>query len=152
MLQSSNLNRVGAKLLVAFVAFGWSAFSLADKEEIKYRQSVYSAIGSQMGAMASIIKGEVAHKDDLPTLAAGLAGLAALTPDLFPENSQAGKTKALPLIWEEFDAFSDRLDELQIISAELAKISQGNDMREFAHTLSRLGRACKGCHDRFKAE
>ena len=152
MLQRTNLHRAGLSLLVIFLIFGWSASSFADEAAIKYRQSVYKAIGSQMSAMVSIIKGQVAHKDDLPKLAAGLAGLATLTPHLFPANTQEGKTKALPLIWEEFDAFSDRLEELQQASAELADVAQGNDMRKFARTFSRLGKACKGCHDRFKAE
>lgn len=129
-----------------------SCFALADDSAIEYRQAVYSSIGSHMKAMVAIVKGEVPHVQDLPTLATGLAELTRLLPHVFPRNSRAGDTDALPLIWKEAEEFQSRLDDLQDISAELAVVARTQNIETFAKTLSRLGKTCKGCHDKFKAE
>lgn len=140
-------------LLGAAMLFWTLGAEAADNGDvIKYRQAVYSSIGGQMTAMGSVLQGKVPHTGDLPTLAYGLSSLAGLIPHLFPEGSGEGKTNALPLIWEEFDDFQQRLENMQIAAEALAEVAANQDMQAFAQAFQNLGRACKSCHDKFKAE
>lgn len=124
----------------------------ADTEAIKYRQSVYEAIGAQMGAMGSILKGNVPNRDDLPVLAEGISRLSEITPDIFPPGSDEGPTEALKTIWEQPDEFSKAMQDFQIAADNLAREDPAQDMSSFADAFKRLGQTCKACHDRFKAE
>lgn len=127
-------------------------FALADDNAIEYRQAIYSSIGNHMKAMAAIVKGEVSHVQDLPTLATGLAELTRLLPHVFPRDSRVGDTDALPVIWQEAEEFQSRLDDLKEVSGELAIVARMQNIETFVKTLTRLGKVCKGCHDNFKAE
>lgn len=124
----------------------------ADEEAIKYRQSIYEAIGAQMSAMGSILKGNVPHKDDLPLLAEGISTLSEAVPDIFPEGSGEGPTEALKAIWEEPDEFAGMIQDFQEAADNLAQQNPAQDMSGFAGAFQSLGRTCKACHDRFKAE
>ena len=127
------------------------ATALADEDAIKYRQSIYKAIGAQMSAIGSILKGEVPHTDDLSILAEGLSRLSEVTPDIFPEGSHEGRTEALKIIWEEPDEFVSRMQNFQVAADHLARQDPSN-LRRFAGAFQKLGQTCKACHDRFKAE
>ncbi len=138
--------------LILVSTFAWSLSASANEDLIKYRQAIYGGIGKHTGAIASILKGDVPHTDDLPALARGLSELAALTPDLFAENTQEGKTDALPEIWENFDEFQGLIDDFIDDTALLVEASASGNRQDFARAFQRVGRGCKGCHDRFKAD
>lgn len=137
-------------LVLAGITLFWSAYAAANEESVKYRQAVYGGIGKNMSAMASIVRGKVANVEDLPALASSLAELASLAPGLFPEDSQGGD--ALPVIWEEVDDFKGLLAELRSNADNLAEVALTGNRQKFAKAFGQLGRSCKNCHDRFKAE
>lgn len=144
------------RFFVRRLSFGLLSLSLsgpvwADKDTIKYRQRVYSAIGAQMGAISDVLRGKVPYKDDLPVLATGLARLSQLPPDLFPEGSDRGDTEALPVIWENYEEFMQLMSDMRTAANALAA-ADASDRRAFAGAFQNLGRTCKACHDKFKAE
>ena len=71
--------------------------------------------------------------------------------DLFPENSKEGfKTEALPIIWEEKDAFSALMQKSADDMIKLTSIIEDAD--DIKGTLGQLMWAnCKACHSKYRA-
>jgi len=71
--------------------------------------------------------------------------------DLFPENSKEGfKTGALPIIWEEKDAFNSLMQKSSDDMIKLTSIIEDAD--EIRGTLGKLMWAnCKACHSKYRA-
>jgi pentatricopeptide repeat protein len=70
--------------------------------------------------------------------------------DLFPENSKEGfKTEALPIIWEEKDAFSALMQKSADDMIKLTSIIEDAD--DIKGTLGQLMWAnCKACHSKYR--
>ena len=71
--------------------------------------------------------------------------------DLFPENSKEGfKTEALPIIWEEKDAFNELMQKSADDMIKLTSIIE--DVDDIRGTLGKLMWAnCKACHSKYRA-
>ena len=71
--------------------------------------------------------------------------------DLFPENSKEGfKTEALPIIWEEKDAFNALMQKSAEDMIKLTSIIEDED--DIRGTLGKLMWAnCKACHSKYRA-
>ena len=71
--------------------------------------------------------------------------------DLFPENSKEGfKTGALPIIWEEKDAFNSLMQKSADDMIKLTSIIEDAD--EIRGTLGKLMWAnCKACHSKYRS-
>jgi len=71
--------------------------------------------------------------------------------DLFPENSKEGfKTEALPIIWEEKDAFNALMQKSANDMIKLTSIIEDAD--DIRVTLGKLMWAnCKACHSKYRA-
>ena len=70
--------------------------------------------------------------------------------DLFPENSKEGfKTEALPIIWEEKDAFNALMQKSADDMIKLTSIIE--DVDDIRGTLRKLMWAnCKACHSKYR--
>ena len=70
--------------------------------------------------------------------------------DLFPENSKGGfKTEALPVIWEEKDAFNALMQKSADNMIKLTSIIEDAD--DIRGTLGKLMWAnCKACHSKYR--
>ena len=71
--------------------------------------------------------------------------------DLFPENSKEGfKTEALPIIWEEKNAFNALMQKSADDMIKLTSIIEDAD--DIRGTLGQLMWAnCKACHSKYRA-
>jgi cytochrome c556 len=138
---------------VFFLAcLGFGQFALADGEvEAQYRASVMKSIGGHMSSMATILKNQV-HMEDLVMHANGLAGLADIAPEVFPEGSNIDKSKALPAVWEKPEDFGKAMDRFVEAAEGMALAAATEEMSEIGPAIQALGGSCKGCHDDFKAE
>ena len=72
--------------------------------------------------------------------------------DLFPENSKEGfKTEALPVIWEEKDAFNALMQKSADDMIKLTSIIE--DVDDIRGTLGKLMWAnCKACHSKYRKQ
>ena len=72
--------------------------------------------------------------------------------DLFPENSKEGfKTEALPIIWEEKDAFNALMQKSADNMIKLTSIIEDAD--DIRGTLGKLMWAnCKACHSKYRKQ
>ena len=72
--------------------------------------------------------------------------------DLFPENSKEGfKTEALPIIWEEKDAFNALMQKSADDMIKLTSIIEDAD--DIRGTLGKLMWVnCKACHSKYRKQ
>ncbi|HEX9448325.1 MAG TPA: cytochrome c [Dongiaceae bacterium] len=68
--------------------------------------------------------------------------------DLFPDGSQAGDTKASPDIWKDRTGFETARNKAKEAAVNLTKI---NDPAAFKAAFDEQSTACKGCHDKYRA-
>jgi len=149
-------------MIVALCSVGLAAApGWADEGVIKYRQAVYQAIGGHMSAMVGILRGDVPndtsnpdarYRSDLIVHADSLYQLSGIVPRFFPPGSGSGKTKALPAIWSKNREFTQRMVDFREAAQAVSMAAKGGNMDVFGDAFRNLGRACKGCHDNFKAE
>ncbi len=141
-----------ATLMTAALGIGIATPAAAQEEEgaIKHRQWIMRAVGGHMGAMGSIIKGEVRFVDDLKGHARAMVELSKIVERVFPEGSDFGETRALESIWEKPKEFKQAITAFQTEAAKLAKIAEGSDGQAFVAQFKNLGKACGGCHKKFR--
>ena len=124
----------------------------ADPEgEVNYRKGVFRVVGGPMSAMGAIMRQGV-YTDELAYHANGMKQIAKIAPVVFPETSKEGKTDALPAIWEQPEAFKERMNKFVSAADGLATAVENGDRREIGGAMQALGGSCKGCHDNFKAD
>jgi len=120
----------------------------ASEGEAEYREHTMEAVGGHMQAMVDILKQNVPHTSHMALHANAMADLASIAGTLFPAGSEGGD--ALPAIWENPDDFATRISAFEEAAAELkAAAGAGNGV---GPAVQKLGQACKGCHDNYRAE
>jgi cytochrome c556 len=125
---------------------------LADGEaEFKYRQGVMRTVGGHMSSLSAILRGQV-HADNLGFHAKGMADLAKIVPNVFPEGSGVAKSEALPEIWENPDDFKAAIDKFVEAANGMSAAGNDGDKVAIGPAMNALGQACKGCHDNFREE
>lgn len=145
---SHTSSRPGALRHLLLGAALLAAPALASEGEVEYRQHTYAAIGGHMQAAADILQQKVPHTEHLALHVNGLVALSGIIDTLFPESAQGGD--ALPEIWENPDDFASRVQTFQDAASDLkAALDSGGDL---GSAFQKVGQACKGCHDNFRAE
>lgn len=144
------MRRIRDLVSILFIGFLFNMHAFADGEaEFDYRQGVMGAIGGHMNAMVTILRKGI-HQDELALHARGISALAEISPDIFPEGSDVGKSESLPAVWEnrvEFDAAMTKFVEAAKVMEQAATTG---DMAQIGTAIQGLGGACKGCHDDFR--
>jgi cytochrome c556 len=79
---------------------------------------------------------------------------AGVIPSFFDKGtgSEAGKTAALPAIWEKWDDFKAAAAKLGTESAKLAEAAKEGNQAAVAAQFSALAKSCDGCHEIFRAK
>jgi cytochrome c556 len=140
------------QLIVLVAGLASASLSNADGEvEATYRQSVMKSIGGHMSSMGTILKNQV-HMGDLALHADGMAALAEIAPEVFPEGSGIEKSKALPSVWENPGEFAEAMNRFVEAADAMATAAKSGEMSLIGPAIQGLGGSCKGCHDDFKAE
>ena len=96
--------------------------------------------------------------------AAGLSGadaVAAATtllqnftnlPALFREGSITPKSKALPLIWENWDEFKSIFDADVAASKLMLAAAQSGDAAGYSAAIQEINNSCRTCHSKFRSD
>jgi cytochrome c556 len=67
-------------------------------------------------------------------------------PHLFKEGTIIGTSKALPLIWENWDDFRGRFDANAAASARMLAAAQANDGAAYNAAFQAIAQSCGACH------
>ena len=141
--------------LVAAAATPVMAQQFAKPEDaIKYRQSVFTVMGTHMGRLGAMANGKAPFDAKAAAESANVIETLSKLPfaAFGPGTDAGGNTKALPEIWKDGAKFKDAADKMAGATAKLnaaVKASGADGLKaEFGNT----GGTCKGCHDNFKAK
>jgi cytochrome c556 len=67
-------------------------------------------------------------------------------PEMFKEGSIVGDSKALPLIWENWEDFKARFDHDAEAAARMLAAAQSGDTAAYGAAFQEIGQSCGGCH------
>ena len=154
----SNKAKFTAALLVGAAVFNVStaAFGTQDKPkrfaESQYRHDNMEHAKYSLANIVKILKGEAAHEDHLPKLAAIMASSAAMAKSTFEKDtrSMTGHTEAKDAVWENWTDFAAKMDKYAADTAALADVAQSGDMASFGAAFQKATSNCKACHDKYK--
>lgn len=146
--------------LVAFIAFVAMIPGLAqadghdapadDSVRIKYRQTVMSTIGSNMGAIGDIMKNRLALPGAIENHAGQMADAAALIAPAFKQEISEGATDAKAEIWADWGKFEDSIAAFEAAARDLATAAASGDPAAVGPKMRALGKSCGGCHKPFR--
>ncbi len=147
---------LGLPVAATGLALSIGAFAhLDDKQPMQsYRQSFFALVGMNFGPLGAMAKGDMPWDTAKAQMFAG--DLAALTSmdvvRAFPPGSEKGTTRAKPEIWEDMDDFKSDYADLQEAVKALKAATDGGDKEAIIAAVGETGKACKNCHDEFKAK
>lgn len=138
------------------IAISPLALSHFDDKEVQqsYRQSFFAMVATNFGPMAAMVKGEMPwDQDRMQGYANDLATLTSLNILRgFGDGSDKGKTRAKPEIWQNKADFESKMNDLASAATALQKAAASGDREQIAKGVGAAGKACKSCHDEYKAK
>ncbi len=147
-MKKNSLVMITMMLIIGF--YGSNLFAQQDSAFLGYRQSLMKSLGSQMGAIGNILKSGLPLKAHIASHAQIIAVNSKLLPAAFEKKITAGRTDALPAIWQKWSQFEKAAMATQRESQKLMKISKTGSTNEFFAQMKNLGMTCGGCHKNFR--
>lgn len=122
---------------------------------LKFRQSLFQLIRSNMGDLGAMAKGKapfdaaVMQKNGLR-----IEQLSLMIEDYLATDTRQFKldTDALDKVWEQPEAFKEKIAALTAAAQNLQAVAKAGDESEYRAAIGGVGKSCKGCHDVFKAD
>ena len=134
-----------------------SAADDPNEKVIKSRRAVMSLQSWYAGPLFQMAKGDMEYDAEMAgnyaahlNIIANLDG-GAMWPPGTDNGAYAGKTRALPEIWSTYPAVGEKDQALKDAAAALAGVA-GDGLDALRSNIGAVGKACKGCHDDFRAE
>lgn len=122
---------------------------------VKKRMDAMGDMGDRSKLVADMFKGKTDFdKAAIVDAADAFVMHGSTMTELFPDtkDSRAGsKTEALPVIWEEWDEFNERVADFVTQSETLQSvISETDDPKTLKVAFFKTTKTCSGCHKRFR--
>lgn len=141
-----------AILALSASATAQHAFNDADKA-VEYRQKALSIMQNNFAVMGDMVKGDIAfdsvifneRANDFAALA-GIPWIGFSQEGAMPGNN----TDALPAIWDNWEDFVERADQLQNDAKSLQQAAASGDESAIRGAFLAAAKNCKGCHDQYK--
>lgn len=134
--------------IVAALAVGTTVVH-AESAAIDQRQQAMKSFAGAAKAPGAVLKGEATFDlDEVHKSLAVYQEQAAKVKDLWPDDSKAGETSALPAVWEDKSEFLARFDKLAAdAKAAAASIT---DEATFKTEWPKVMSNCGGCHKQYR--
>jgi cytochrome c556 len=146
------ISAVLAALTVTTVV-SYQAFADTSPEDAAdYRKAVMTSMGGHVGAASMIVRGLVEDDGHLAKHAEGLANGAQELDRIFQEGSNVEDSEALPVIWEEPEAFAEAISKAQEATAAFVAAAETGDREAIGAAFRNVGMSCRGCHDNYRVE
>ena len=121
-----------------------------DAARLKYRQSLMSIVGTNMGAIGDIMKNQLALPGAIANHAGQMAESAALIAPAFEKQITDGPTDAKPEIWQDWAKFEKAIADYAEAARGLQTAAAGADPAAVGPAMKALGKSCGGCHKPFR--
>lgn len=129
--------------LSTFVATAALAHQGVKNEAVMARMMLMEKIGKATKTLGEMAKGETEFNSETANAAARrIAEHAVDIGPLFEARESDPKSEALPAIWENYNDFTAKADELARVATEIDVESRA-DLR---NAMKELGGTCRSCH------
>ena len=138
-------------IVLSIIATGSAALAHGGvkNRDVLARMEVMSAIGQQMKVIGSMAKGEADFDADAVNAALiEIAAQSAQVPAMFETPATDPKSEALPVIWEQWDRFTEDAREAETVAERLT--GSVSDPSDLGPVLGQLGATCKACHATYR--
>lgn len=123
------------------------------EDAVKYRQSAFTLMGSHMGRMQPVIKGQAPY--DAAAIKANVAILKTLSGlpwAGFTADSKSVSSSAKPDVWSDAAGFKAAQDKFNGAMTKLVAAADSGDLEKLRAAYGDVGASCKACHDTFRAK
>jgi len=141
-----------AILMIGCGLFASAGTAATTEDAIKYRHSVMQAMSGHVNAFMLIARNKVEARQFLQGHADAVTNLSRELDGLFPKGSGEGDTDALPAIWGNSEKFAASVSKMQETASALQEATRTSDDKIIMGAFATAGKACKGCHEEFRAE
>lgn len=138
------------KLAAAAVLGLTLAAGAASADVVDERQKGFKAHVENMKAVKAAVESGDASAAVAPSQA--MLAYAKRIPDLFPEGSGTGDTRALPAIWSNWSGFEEASANHVAAVEKLVATAESGDASALGDQLKATGGTCGACHKEFRAE
>ena len=142
--------------VVTFGSFTHEAAAASGAESLAVRKAVMRSIGTHFGAIIGAIKsGNQKAIKAAERHAMAIHWLSAGIPVLTPpgSGSKAGKSGALPKIWQDWAGYTKAAQGLNTESRKLAAVLKSGDARAALAQFKNTGKiGCGGCHGTYRVK
>jgi len=121
-----------------------------DEARVKYRQTVMSGIGNNMGAIGDILKNRLGMPAAIAIHANQMADSAALIAPAFKQRIMDGPNDAKAEIWQDWAKFEEAIATYEEAARGLATAAASGDPKAVGPAMRALGKSCGGCHKPFR--
>jgi cytochrome c556 len=136
---------VGAGVVAQDVTVDPAIASMTPEQLVEARQEAMREDGGILRSAGSLSGADAVAAADL--LIQNFTNL----PALFAEGSIVGDSKALPLIWEEREAFDAIFTQAFEISEQMKAAAEAGDTAAFGAAAQQLGPLCGMCHQKYRS-
>jgi cytochrome c556 len=149
------------RLVVTVIAAGAALTSLSaaaqfqkPEDAIKYRQSVMTVMGNHLGRIGAMAQGRVPFDANAAAANAAIVVTMSKLPWVaFGEGTDKGlPTRAKPEIWKDQAKVKDLSEKMMAEAGKFEAAAKTGNLDTIKAALGDLGKACKACHDDFRAE
>ena len=122
---------------------------------VELRQSILKLVASNFGPLRAMGRGDIPVNAELAGKAATrISQLSLMMTDYFAYDTREFdvETEALPVIWEQPDAFAEKVMNLTNAADAVVAAVQSGDAEDIRNAAGSVGRNCRGCHDDFRLD
>jgi cytochrome c556 len=130
--------------IVAVVAQDAFVAPSTPEEAVEMRQALMRTNGQTLRSAGDLTGADATAA--MQTLVSDYTNMAAL----FPEDSIVGDSKALPAIWENWDAFTAIIETGKQAATDGLAAAEAGDAEGYAAALKTIGGTCGQCHQQFR--
>ncbi|WP_108395815.1 c-type cytochrome [Devosia submarina] len=128
-------------------AFAQDAFvaPTTPEEAVEARQATMKENGATLRTAAQLSGAEAVAA--MQTLLDNYTNI----PALFPEDSAVGDSKALPVIWENWEEFTAIVESGRSAAEAGLAAAEAGDAAAYGEAVKAIGATCGQCHQQFRA-
>ena len=146
--------RSSVKLLsvAAAVAIAYAVHAATPAETQKARHDHYKELGAAFKAIRDETRADSPDFAKLEQAAATVQKASENQIQWFPKGTgaEAGKTRALPEIWSDPTGFEAAMKTFEERAPGLVSAVKSKDVEAVKTAFGNVGKACGGCHDKFR--
>ncbi len=148
-----------ALLLLAPIAIAGAQSALPPaalaKQAIENRKAVFTLIGNNFKPIGEVLRGNATYSStEVAKFAARISFLTGFLPEVFPDISRNGDTRAVAEVWSNRADFDKRVKDFTAHASTLTQLvsHDGSNTDAFKDAAKAVAQDCKSCHDTYRSK